>query len=59
MPRSATILVIDPDPSSSEAVGHWLEAADYGVLTAVGGREGLNTFLKRRPDLVLPEQLPP
>ena len=59
MPRSATVLVVDPDPGSSQAVGRWLEAADYSVLMAAGGREGLDTFLSRRPDLVLLEALLP
>lgn len=38
-------------------VGVWLESAGYAVLKAQDGREGLDAFLSRRPDLVLLEVL--
>jgi CheY-like chemotaxis protein len=48
-----TILIIDDDPDYCAAIGGLLESADYRVLQARNGREGLATARARRPDLIV------
>ena len=47
------ILVIDDDPSISEAIKHYFENEGYEVKVATDGMEGLNFFKMYEPDMVL------
>jgi PAS domain S-box-containing protein len=52
-PKAPRILAIDDDNSIRQSICHFLEDYDYEVITAANGREGLELFEKRRPDLIL------
>ncbi|MBN2360823.1 MAG: response regulator [Deltaproteobacteria bacterium] len=47
------ILIIDDDPDYVAAISALLEAADYEVLTAYNGTDGLKLAISQQPDLVL------
>ncbi|HVH68666.1 MAG TPA: response regulator transcription factor, partial [Gemmatimonadales bacterium] len=47
------ILVIDHEPRSSALVAYHLAKAGYGVITAVSGREGIDTARMERPELAV------
>ena len=47
------ILCVDDDPDILESLKVVLEANDYIVVTAQSGEEGLKTYRKRDPDLLI------
>lgn len=47
------ILVIDDDPDITSTVETILTAEGFGVVTASNGDEGIESFRKNNPDLVL------
>lgn len=49
----ATILIIDDDPGVSATLGAFFERRSHLVVRAAGCDEGVETFLRVRPDLVL------
>jgi DNA-binding NtrC family response regulator len=49
----ATILVVDDDPDIREVLRDRLESLDYRVLTASGGKEGLDLLEKQSPQIAL------
>jgi len=49
----ATILVIDDDSSIAETLDLYLTEEGYKVFTASTGTEGLNSYVKNAPDLVI------
>jgi two-component system response regulator AtoC len=49
----AKILVIDDDVSISETLDLYLTEEGYTVFTALTGTEGLNSYIKNTPDLVI------
>jgi two-component system, NtrC family, response regulator AtoC len=49
----AKILVIDDDSSISETLDLYLTEEGYTVFTALTGTEGLNSYVKNAPDLVI------
>jgi two-component system response regulator AtoC len=49
----AKILVIDDDSSISETLDLYLTEEGYTVFTALTGTEGLNSYVKNNPDLVI------
>ena len=49
----AKILVIDDDSSISETLDLYLTEEGYTVFTALTGTEGLNSYVKNSPDLVI------
>ncbi len=53
MPASATILVVDDEPTLRKTIGRRLMHEGYEVLTAGSGEEALTLAAERRPDLVL------
>jgi two-component system KDP operon response regulator KdpE len=53
MTISSVILVVDDDASIRESLSKELRAAGYATITASDGREGLDLFQSRAPDLVL------
>jgi DNA-binding response OmpR family regulator len=55
----AQILIIDDDPDVREFLEHALNSAGHQTLTAVGGREGLNRFLRDPVDLVITDLFMP
>ena len=56
---SATILIVDDDPSIREMLGIHLRNAGYTVHSAKDGIEGGHAILKSRPDLVITDaQMP-
>src|SRR5439155_25927355 len=54
-----TILVIDDDAVSREALSVLLEEEGYEVLTAAGGEDGLKAVEKRRPNVLLLDMMMP
>lgn len=50
---TATILVIDDEPSILNLIQSYLQAENYQVLTARDGREGLDAAKTHQPDLVI------
>jgi len=51
MPK--TILIIDDQPENLELLGYLLSRSGYEVVTALGGKDGLERVHDLRPDLVL------
>jgi DNA-binding NtrC family response regulator len=47
------LLVIDDDPALLEILQEYLEQPELEILTAVGGRQGLEIFDARHPEIVL------
>jgi PAS domain S-box-containing protein len=58
-PERSTILVIDDDEVSREALSVLLEEEGYEVLTASGGEEGLKAVEEHRPNLLLLDMMLP
>jgi DNA-binding NtrC family response regulator len=48
-----TILVVDDDPDIREVLKDRLESLGYRILTAAGGREGLDLLEKQNPQIAL------
>ncbi|MBN1508318.1 MAG: response regulator transcription factor [Sedimentisphaerales bacterium] len=48
-----TVLIVEDDPAMLRGLRDNFEAKGYYVLTAVDGRQGLETALKEKPDLIL------
>ena len=59
LPDRASILVIDDDAVSREALIVLLEEEGYEVLTASGGEEGLKAVEEHRPNLLLLDMMLP
>ncbi|HEV8598071.1 MAG TPA: response regulator [Gemmatimonadales bacterium] len=57
--QSRRALVIDDEPAAMEYVRELLEQRDYAVLTASGGRAGIDLALTRHPDLIILDLLMP
>lgn len=58
--KDLTVLVVDDEPESLEVISSILEGAGHRVLTAQGGREGLERAVRHLPDalvldLVMPD----
>src|SRR5208337_4257833 len=53
MSRPHTVLIIDDDPQFRLTLTGYLEDSGYIVLEAGDGLEGLETFTRARPDIVL------
>jgi len=53
------ILVIDDDPMVRQVLARVLKGPGYGVQCAGEGRQGLEAFRKRRPDLVISDIVMP
>ncbi|HOO72172.1 MAG TPA: response regulator [Spirochaetota bacterium] len=47
------VLIIDDDPDILDSVGAVLSANGYGVQKALSGQEGVESFTKSKPDLIL------
>ena len=57
--NGVSVLVVDDDPTSREALTELLEEEGYEVLSAAGGEEGLEAARKHRPDLLLLDMMMP
>jgi two-component system KDP operon response regulator KdpE len=53
MTVASVILVVDDDPAIRDSLSNELRASGYTTATATDGRDGLNGFETRAPDLVL------
>jgi DNA-binding response OmpR family regulator len=53
------VLVIDDDPVVREIVDEILQDAEFEVVTAADGREGMRLFRTRQPDLVVTDIIMP
>jgi len=53
MSEKKYILIIDDDPDFLEATGRILSESGYEIITAASGKEGLDKFSEKEPDLVL------
>jgi CheY-like chemotaxis protein len=54
-----TILVVDDEPATVEYLRELLRQRGFAVLTAPGGRVGIDLALSRRPDLILLDLMMP
>ena len=57
--NGASVLIIDDDATSREALLEILQDEGYEVLTAAGGEEGVEAALRHRPDLLLLDMMMP
>jgi PAS domain S-box-containing protein len=57
--NGASVLVIDDDATSREALLEILQDEGYEVLTASGGEEGVEAARRHRPDLLLLDMMMP
>ena len=57
--NGASVLLIDDDATSREALTEILEEEGYEVLSASGGEEGLEAARRHRPDLLLLDMMMP
>jgi DNA-binding response OmpR family regulator len=57
--RIRTIIVVDDEPDFANMVKSMLEEHDYRVHTRHNGRDGIETILALRPDLVILDVLMP
>src|SRR4030042_5023915 len=48
-----TVLIVEDEPAMLRGLKDNFEAKGYYVLTAVDGKQGLETALKEKPDLIL------
>src|SRR6201999_4609674 len=51
--RTATVLVVDAEPTIVEIVGRYMERAGYETYTAPDGYKALDAATAHRPDLVV------
>lgn len=58
-PRAARILVVDDTPMNVKLLADVLGMRGYEVITAGGGREGLEKVRRERPDLLLLDVMMP
>lgn len=59
MANDPIILLVDDDPDIREIISYNLEQADYRVVTASDGMEGVKMCKKHKPDLVLMDVMMP
>ena len=52
-PKSATVLVVDDEPTIVEIVGRYMERAGFETYTAPDGYKALDVATEHRPDLVV------
>jgi len=52
-PKSATVLVVDDEPTIVEIVGRYMERAGFETYTAADGYQALDAATEHRPDLVV------
>ena len=57
MPR--TILVIEDEPGTRETIQSILKKAEYDVILASNGQEGLQKLLEKMPDLIITDFVMP
>ena len=55
----ASILVVEDNPDSRDALRALLEAYGYSVIEATNGKEGVGEALRRKPDLILMDIMMP
>ena len=53
----ATILIIDDEQSVLTLLRNVLESANYNVIEAFNGEEGLNLYHEKKPDLIITDIL--
>jgi PAS domain S-box-containing protein len=57
--NGSSVLIIDDDSTSREALTELLKEEGYEVLSAAGGEEGLESARKHRPDVLLLDMMMP
>jgi DNA-binding response OmpR family regulator len=57
MPKK--ILLVDDEPEILEICRDYLKASGYDVVTAKDGAQGLSTFRREKPDLMVPDLMLP
>ena len=51
--KTATVLVVDDEPTIVEIVGRYMERAGFETFTAADGYKALDVATEHRPDLVV------
>ncbi len=54
-----TVLVVDDDPKAVQLISAYLDSARYSVLSAFGGREGIEVARRQHPDLIVLDLMMP
>ena len=54
-----TVLVVDDEPAIRELMAEVLRDEGYAVVLAADGRQGVDVFVRERPDLVLMDVMMP
>ena len=54
-----SVLIIDDDPKAIQLLSAYLNPAGYRVLSAFGGREGIDVALREHPDLIVLDLMMP
>jgi len=57
--RKLKILLIDDDPKAIKIISSYFESHAYEILKEYGGREGLETAVSKRPDLIILDLMMP
>ena len=56
---TATVLVVDDDPSMRTLLRRMLERTGFAVVTAVNGRDGIDRFPEQPVDIVVTDMMMP
>jgi DNA-binding NtrC family response regulator len=59
MSNTKLVLVVDDEPELREVIRYLLEDANYRVIEAVDGQDGLQKALAEKPDLILSDVMMP
>ena len=57
--KQGTILIVDDSETTRDMLAGYLEGRNFGVLTAVNGREGVDLALEHLPDLIVMDLMMP
>ncbi|MDR4507079.1 MAG: response regulator [Candidatus Brocadiaceae bacterium] len=57
--KPRTVLVVDDDKKAVKCISSILEGADFNVLKAYGGREGIEAAINNNPDLIILDLMMP
>ena len=53
MANKKMVLIIDDDPDILDSIKVILESGGFTAITAINGKEGIETALEKKPDLIL------
>ena len=57
--ETMTVLVVDDEPKNVELISDTLQANNYNVVQAYGGRQGIDLAMEHQPDIIILDLLMP